>query len=47
MDPSPAMMKVLNKKYRKYSPLLHLAHVVHLKRRDNKRLTVFVVGAVS
>jgi hypothetical protein len=34
-------------KHRKYKTLLHLAHVLQLKRRNYNRLPVFVAGAVS
>ena len=47
MDPTPAIMKAMAKKRKKYAPLVHLGHVMHLKRRCSKRLPVFVAGAVS
>ena len=46
-DPTPAMQKAMDKKHRKYAPMLHWAHVLRLKQRSNKKLPLFVAGAMS
>jgi hypothetical protein len=45
-DPTPLIVEAVKEKHRKYKPLLHLAHVLQLKRRNFKRLPVFVAGSV-
>jgi hypothetical protein len=46
-DPTPLIVEAVKEKHRKYKPLLHLAHVLQLKKRNYARLPVFVAGAVS
>jgi hypothetical protein len=45
MDPSPTITKAVDRKHRKYRPLVHMAHVLRLKRRSSKHLPVFVAAA--
>jgi hypothetical protein len=46
-DLTPLIVEAVKEKHRKYKPLLHLANVLQLKKRNYARLPVFVAGAVS